>query len=406
MSRQARKISDKSELEMFYNIQESDISTSFIFNLFGDFDGKSKFKPYDLIDIPPNIYGPDGKKNKNTFTTTLGIWIFNKWFIEKSLFHIFKYINKTITGKVFDDMNQELSYARMEDRISMESFKEYLNKTQMLMPLITILSANQSEKILTCTKAIEKKKKELISKYKKELEAGDVKVINDVEQELLKFALDYVGDDPGMDSFISGARSNINNHFKNLYVMKGAVRNPDPDAKQEYNVAFSNYTDGIDPQEYVLYCNSAAFGPYSRGKKTEFGGYMENLFMAYHDIKLDEKGTDCGTKRFREVYLDESNIKLHMYNYIIDNNELVELTSTNMNKYIGKSVKMRFADLCKNEHICNKCAGEFFYRLGLKNVGACMMQIPSQFKNKAMKAFHDSTISTSEMDPMKAFGYN
>lgn len=403
--RVAKKIKDKELIESLLNIKEEDITASFIYDTFGEFDGEAKVNPYDLIDIPPGYYGSSKKKNKNTFTTTVGIWVFNKWFIEKDLFEIFGYINKNVGSKLLDDMNQELSYALMEDRITVDNMKNYLMKTQLVMPFVSVLSPNYSERILTCTRAINKKKKELFAKYKKELDAGDAHVAEMVEKELLQFAVDYVGDDPSMDTFLSGARGSIKNNFKNMYVMKGAVRDPDPNAKQEYNIASSNYMDGISAEEYALYCNSAAAGPYSRGKKTEDGGYLENLFTrAYQDIVLDAKGTDCNTTRTITVTLTEKNLKRYIYSYIVQGSSLIELTSQNASKYYGKKIKLRFAALCKNEMTCNACAGNLYYKLGIKNVGLTLMQVPSAFKNKAMKAFHDSTVQTTEMDPMKAFG--
>jgi hypothetical protein len=95
-----------------------------------------------------------------------------------------------------------------------------------------------------------------------------------------------------------------------------------------------------------------------------------------------------------------------MYSYISEGSRLIELTSQNKDKYIGKTVKFRYSSLCENEHICNKCAGNLYYRLGIKNVGSTMPQIGSTLKNIAMKAFHDSVPVLTEMDPMKAFGIN
>ncbi len=407
MERKSAKIKDKGLINQLYELKDDDITASFIYDLFGEFDGKAKAYPYDIIEIQPGIYGPGKKKNKNQFTTTVGLWVFNKWFIEQELFDIFKYINSNITGKLFNNMNQELSYALMEDRITVQVMKNYLMKTQLVMPFVSVLSPNYSELMLTCTTAINKKKAELYKRYKEQLEAGDVKVINDVEKELLDYAISYVGDDPSMDSFLSGARGSIHNHFKNIYVMKGAIRDPDPNAKQEYKLAMSNYMDGISAEEYAIYSNSSAAGPYSRGKKTEYGGYLENLVsMAYQDIVLDDAGTDCGTTKTKIVELTKSNVRYYMYNNIVGSDgSYIELNSQNMNKYIGKKVKMRFADLCEHEKICNVCAGNMFYKFGIRNVGLALMQIPSAFKNKAMKAFHDSTVETTEMDPMKAFGF-
>ena len=336
----------------------------------------------------------------------MGIWIFNKWFIENDLFDLFKYVNKTINSDQLDSMNQELSYALMEDRIHVSALKRYLMKTQLAMQFVTVLAPNYSEELLTVSTKIDKLKDELIKKYKKELDAGDTVIAEQIEKELIAYAKDLLKDDPAMDSFVSGARSNINNNFKNMFIWKGATRDPNPDAKQEYRIATSNYMEGIKREEFSLYCNSGIDGAYSRGKKTEHGGYLENLAtMAYQDLILDEPGTDCGTDRHIEVMLTPKNVKQYMYNNIIGTNgKLTELNSQNKDRFMNKRVKMRMAYLCPHEKPCNACAGNFYYKLGIKNVGLTLMQVFSIYKNKSMKAFHDSTVQLTEIDTMKAFG--
>ena len=69
-------------------------------------------------------------------------------------------------------------------------------KTQKCMPYISILAPNYTNKMLECTVAIDKKKKELFAKYRKELDAGDPIIGDKVEKELLNYALEYMGDDP------------------------------------------------------------------------------------------------------------------------------------------------------------------------------------------------------------------
>lgn len=405
-SRVSRKItSDDPLYSKLLNIKEEEITSTFIFDTFGEYNGKSLCNPYDLIDIPPGYYGPEGKKNKNKFTTTVGLWIYNKWMIEKDLFDLFGYINKSVTGKTMDSMNQELSFALMEDRIPVKALKDYLMKTQLVMQYVIVLSPNYSEALLTITKAINPLKNRLIKEHRRELESGNTLVADQIEKELIDYAMKTLGDDPAMDIILSQARTTMNN-FKNLFIWKGVTRNPDPNAKNEYRVATSNYMDGIKPEEYSLYSNSGIEGAYSRGKKTEDGGYLENLATrAYQDIILDEPGTDCATSRCIEVVLDKSNYVKYIYNNIIGRNgKLIELTSQNAPKFFGKKVKMRMAYLCKNEKPCAACAGNFFYRLGKRNVGLMEMQVFSIFKNKSMKAFHDSTVGLTEIDTMKAFG--
>ena len=165
--------------------------------------------------------------------------------------------------------------------------------------------------------------------------------------------------------------------------------------------------DGISADEYSLYANSLVTGPYSRSKKTETGGYWEKLFSAaYQAVNLDPEGSDCGTKEYIEVTITPKNISIFMYNYIIKNNgELEELNLDTRDKYMNKKVKMRFSTHCKSKTgICNKCAGNFFYRRGSRTIGLATVQVPSKLKLVAMKAFHDGTIKTATIDPMKAFG--
>ena len=84
--RKSKTITDKNIIDKFIALTEDDITTSFIMETFGDFgNGNQKFNPYDIITIPTGGYGgklPDGteKRNKNEFTTTIGRFIFNKYF--------------------------------------------------------------------------------------------------------------------------------------------------------------------------------------------------------------------------------------------------------------------------------------------------------------------------------------
>lgn len=395
-------------------LRQPDVTYSFMMRMFGSFNGKTLCKQYDTFTVPIGAYKFKNKKgkevsNKNAFTTTIGIWVFNIFLIRDFGFgFLFNgYINETIRNGNFGDINQTLAYALVEDKIDTETYKNFLNCTQFLMPYETILSPNHTEKILTCTKLLDKRKQELLKKYEKELEVNPVVTAEKIEKELLSYAKEILGDDPGLDVYDSDAGGSFGNNFKNMYIMKGAIRDPDPNAKKKYNVITSGLLDGVKADEYSLLANSLSAGPYSRSKKTEIGGYWEKLFgAAFQTVTLDPPGSDCGTKRYITVELTKKNISEFMYNYIIKSNgELEELTSENMDKYIGKKVNMRFSIFCKSKTgVCNKCAGNFFYRRGGRNIGLATTQIASTLKNKSMKAFHDGVIKTIEMDPMKAFG--
>lgn len=398
--RKAKIITDPKVIEELANLKEEDITLSFIMETFGEFDGKRKYNPYDIVTIPPFSFGPTKEKsNVNSFTTTVGIFIYNKFFFENKLFDIIGYINKSVDGGIFGDINKKLSYALLEDRITLDTLKEYLNKTQKMMPYVTILAPNYTDKMLTASDNLRKKREKLLADNKEALDRGDEIVGNKVTQELLDMAKEYMGDDQSMDVYNSGARGSIGNHFKNIFVVKGIIKDPDPYAKQKYKFSTSNYIDGIKADEYPLIANSLAAGPYARAKKTQDGGYWEKLFVyALQHVVLDPEGSDCKTKDTVTVHLTKKNFSFWMYSYMVENGKLVELNSQNYNHYINKTVKFRFASMCESKTgICNKCAGNLLYKLGIGNAGVTESMLMSTLKNISMKSFHDSTQQLHEI---------
>lgn len=406
ITRHSKTITKPEDISYICSLTEKDITLSTLFELFGDFNGKVRFNQYDMFTVPAGMYGKEGQKNKKPFDTTIGIWIFNVFCIEEELFDTFHYINEEIDGGKLEDIIQKISRYIMEDKLTVDHLDHFLQKTQKLMPITTPLTYGSTEKIYGLSDYITPKKKVLAKKYKDALDKGDAVVAEKMEKELIQVAVDYLGDDPCMDIYNSKARSSIGNHMKNMYIMRGPIKNPDPTADQKYFVALSNYNDGISKEEYPLLCKSLAAGPYSRAKKTEVGGAWEKLFVwAYQDIVIGPPGSDCGTTDCLDIFLDKSAAEQWMYSYIKDGNKYVELTSDTVDKYLNKNVKIRYSAFCESKNcICNKCAGNSFTRLGVTNVGVALVMIASKIKNISMKAFHDGTISTTEIDLKKAFG--
>lgn len=411
--RVSKLITKKEDVDYILSIKEEDITTSFIMENFADFGEGPRFQPYDLIEVPVGGYGgklPNGKekRNKNKFTTGVGRLIFNKFFFESEpeLLDAIGYIDDNVTKKLYGRVLNQLGYLMLEDMVSEEVYKRFCKKSQKMMPYVSILAPNHSDNMLTITKKINKRKEQLLKEHAEELAPKDdnsVKVFDQISNELLDYAKELMKDDPAMDMFASGAGGSFENNFKNMFIMRGAVKDPTPN--KGYNLITSNYVDGINKDEYAAIANTLAAGPYARSKKTEVGGYWEKLFMAaFQHIVLLDPGSDCGTDRYIEMNVTDKNIDSIMYSYAIVGNKLVEITSENRDQFIGKKIKLRFSSMCRAKNgICNKCAGNLFYRLGIKNVGAATPQIPSKLKLLSMKLFHDDQLNFVEMDPMKAF---
>lgn len=389
-------------VDVLLSIEEEDLKKNFLFRLFGKFGNERLCNPYDLIEIPPGVYGRrHNRPNKNTFVTTIGRWIFNKLYIERDLFDIYGYYNETISSKAFKKINKKLSTLLMEDDISVDTLYRFMTKTDFYMDLEMIISYNHTEKLLTINKYIKKEKERLLKLYKDDLESGNVEIINKIQDELIEYALKEMGDDPSLDMFLSGSQGDIQNTFKDIYIMKGAIKNP-----IDGSIMFvgDSYVDGISKENYSKMAIALSEGPFNRVDGTKIGGYWEKLFKVYSAYEIIPN-TDCGTNRTVTVNLNDDNVDIWMYNYIVDGKNIVELTSKNVNKYINTTVKFRYSSMCEmgKAKLCHKCAGNFFHRLGFNRPGLILNRLPSAVKNNSMKSFHANQISGKKIDANKIF---
>ena len=404
--RKSKIITNKEDIDYLINLSYNEVlKTSFIMKMFGNFKGKQKYNPYDIVTLPAGCYKLGNSLNKKPFTTTVGLWVFNKCFIEEELSQLLGYINTPMTKKMFSKVNDTISYAILEDDLDISVLKKYIKKCQKYQPYVHILTPNHTMAMLLIVDSIKSKKAELLKKYDSRIKSGDEKIVDEIQEQLLSYAKDILQDDPSLDMYNSGAKGTWDNNFKNLFVMRGAIKDPDP--TKGYNIITSSYMEGISKEEYSKFANSLAAGPYARGKKTEVGGYWEKLFFAaLQHLKALPEGSDCGTKKYITITLTDDVIKSNMYNYIIEGNRLIELNSKNMNSYKGKTVKMRFSSVCESKNgFCNKCLGNLFYKLNVVNVGAATPQLAAKLKLTSMKSFHDASIRLRTLDVKKAFGY-
>ena len=400
--RTAKMITAKKDIDYIIGLsREEAASKSIIMELFADFGDGPRFHTYDLITIPKGVYG-NTKKNKNAFTTTVGIYIFNKGCLE-SMCDVLGYVDYPITKKAYGALNKEISYLRLEGKITIEQLKDFIMQSQIYMSCTTALSSSHTMHMLMATEKIEKKKKELEKKYADAIKNKDIKGITAMEKELLAFAAEYLGDDPSMDMYNSGARGSFDNNFKNMYVMKGAIVGSDG----SYDIVTSSYIAGLSKEDFSKINDAAIAGPYSRAVNTQKGGATEKEFVAgFQHLRILPQGSDCKTTRTITVTLTNNNIDAYMYCYVVQGSRLVEITSENRDSFIGKTVKLRFSSMCQSKDgICEKCAGTLFRRLGIEDIGIATYQIASKQKNVSMKNFHDSTVNLIEMDVEKAFGF-
>ena len=378
-------VSDK-DLEHLLTLDpDKDITKTYIIEMMGRTKkGPPKYKRNEPLVIPKGRY----HNNSQPIKTTLGKLIYNRFCLE-DFYDILGYINKPVDKDVFGDIESALAAALLEDKITTEQYAKFIDKNSFFYGLVIILSPSFTKATIVPNKQVLTRRDELAKKYKKEIEEGDAITGSRMEKELLDLAKHEVLEkDPCGELFLSKAsKLTFNNTYKNMKVMRGPIMDT---STGEFKVSTSNYTEGIKPEEIPLYANIAVAGAYARGKQTQVGGYNTKQFVAaYQTQVLGDAGSDCGTTK---TTLIKVNKKKHRYRYIVDHGKLILLDSENLKKYDGQIVQMRTPMYCKSKHICNKCAGELYYKLGIKNIGLTLARLSNSVMNACLKKSHDVTV--------------
>lgn len=136
---------------------------------------------------------------------------------------------------------------------------------------------------------------------------------------------------------------------------------------------------------------------------TQVSGYLsKELISAMQSETLADKDSDCGTKGYLSIKIPEKGYDDFAYRYIIEGEKLICLTPDVIQKYIGKVVKLRSPMYCigvgKEKHLCNKCAGDFYYKLGKKNIGLLCSRPAETTKRLGMKKFHENLVRSNQID--------
>ena len=135
--------------------------------------------------------------------------------------------------------------------------------------------------------------------------------------------------------------------------------------------------------------------------KLKVHGYeRKKLDNALQTVVLDDEGTDCGTMYTLDTIIPKKLKKLFLNRYVVtgDIRNPILLTEENIDQFVDKTIRLRSPMFCKGEHICNKCAGELFYKMGVKNAGLLNNTMAGVLMNASMKKFHDATVKFSKIE--------
>ena len=370
------------------NIKREDLCQSLFNYLFGNREDKGpRFLVTDKLTIPKGAY----YGNTEPIHTCIGNYLMNFALFNENVYKIVGFINKRMDADTISDNEKKISAALLDDKISTTDVIDYIDRIQFFgFGLNSLMTASITPKVMFELPEVQKRKKELQKKYAKELAMGDVVVTDKVEKELLQLAKDIIGDDKGMELYDSGSKASFSNNYKLMNVMKGAMRDLETGG---YQVSMSNYQEGIPKEETHLFANGMVASEYAKGVGTQVGGYLVKKYIAaLQTVTLDEPHSDCGTEKTFDIMVNDFNKKLLLYRYIKDGKTVIRLTNDNINKYVGRIIHLYDPIYCTGEKLCNKCAGDLYYKLGIMNIGSTASKICSTIMNKSLKKKHDNTI--------------
>lgn len=128
----------------------------------------------------------------------------------------------------------------------------------------------------------------------------------------------------------------------------------------------------------------------------------KELLAAYQSEVLGDKDSDCGSKGYITVKITNKNISSYLYRYVLTNKGLISITNENKNMFIDKTVKMRSPMYCigvgKEKCLCNKCAGDFYYKLGKKSIGLTCSKLATTLTQLSLQKFHKNLVTSQVLD--------
>ena len=386
----------KDEVEELLSLKPEDIDAKLLRSFFACFYGEKapRFNTFDTFTLKANTW-----YNKTDIKTTIGRYICNIMMFPDAYLKKYGYQNIPLKKGVIEDIEDNMADMILNDELSTQEYIDYMDVGEWLgMGQAYYMVPTMNYDINVPIPEVLEKRDELFDKYADGVKKGDPNAADMIEREVVKMAEEKIKEkgNEAYDFFAAGV-GKFSNNYKKSSIMAGAIENP---YTHKLDILKSNYVNGIDIKEFPKFTNLTIIGGYSRGVETMTSGYeTKKINNAMQTLVLDDLGSDCGTKYYNTVKMTDKTAKLFVNRYILDSSgELVILKPDNIKQYVGKEVKMRSPMFCKGDKICNKCAGDFFYKMNIKNAGLLTSTLSGTLMNLSMKKFHDSTVKFNKID--------
>ena len=272
------KVLSNKYVEYFTSLKPGEITFAMLVDWFGNLTSmesdnkekpqkasKSKYSCTDIMTITPSEYPLVSGPTK----TTLGRFIFNKLMIEEiGLGNILGYVNNVLDDGGFGKIEKAVTLALKDDKVTVDQMYKYVDMRDWLgLQLHGIITTSFTPKVLKVPPEVKKLKKELLAKYKDEIANKDPRVSELIENELISKTKEVLGNDIGMDLYVSGARGSIGNNYKNMYLMRGAIKN---EMYGGFDILTNSLLDGLKKEDIPAHSNEIIGGAYPKNALGEY----------------------------------------------------------------------------------------------------------------------------------------
>lgn len=334
---------------------------------------------------------PNGTAGQNT---TVGRYILNYLLLADPFGNYFKYINDEIKiGKI----EEQIVDALLDKKITNDQVGHYIDNIYFIGHFTELCVPSFSEKSITTSDAVSKRRAELYEKYKDQLD--DPATMVRIEDELIALDKEYLKDDPSYGFYRPNGEA-FDVCRKRMFLTVGMVDAFDGEAA-DYNFVKNSLDDGWDVNDFPVLINDLRQGVYDRAMSTAKGG-EESKFVSRIFQDTDITIEDCRTSRGLQVTLTKDVIDRYLYRYIFTPKGLEMLTKDNKDKFLNKVVKVRSPQYCEAKSgYCYTCMGNLFKSLDVKNLGLIAISISSQFLTASLKSMHGvktNLIDISDID--------
>lgn len=393
----ARILTDKQRdefMEIFGSPFHADVTSLMKAFAYTKKAGKVRFYPDDIITIGPE-HSPYVKNNAKT---TCGCYVFNKVVIEE--LEIFGYLNVELTAKMVKKIQAQMDIAMQEGDLTPEKRAGFIDHYQWLFggPLSHVINPSLSSTILSLPNSAKQLRTKMFKEYAAELDAGDPEISAKIENAVVSAALEEMRktDDPSVAIYDAGTGVDPYNNYRSMFVMKGAIQDNTGECPSGYKIVKSNYNEGITKEDVPIIADSLVRSSYMRGVVTQDSGFDTKVYnTANQHVRLQPRGSFCGTTQTVPIQITEQNKEKYVYRYIKTSaKNPVMLTYDTIDSYVGKEVQMYSPLRCKakDPEYCNICAGDRPYLINLRNVGLTFSVISGATMNNALKAMHKTKV--------------